>query len=308
MIKKSILKNEKCKIFNNPFPKLIFFSGKGGVGKTTCSSSLGILFAEIGYKTLIISTDPAHSLGDSFSIRLKPGIITAHSSIKDLFLLEIELNHQNIEGKKNNSFLTDVFFPTSEEFLIIYEIAKLISKIYTEKSIFDYIIFDMAPSGHSLRLLKFPKKLKNYIEQINKINKKFRKHGLINNNSVKMNIEKNITNLKIFIKILQNPYITEFILVGIPEYMSIIESKRFYQSLKNLNIKCDYFILNKIENSSNRLNCPFCLKRQDYQKKNIEFCEKTFNNFSLIKIPLSSSEINNLKELNIVKEFLKSLI
>ena len=63
--------------------KILMFGGKGGVGKTTCASSSAIWAAEHGRNTLIISTDPAHSLGDSFGIALPPGEPTKNSIVKN---------------------------------------------------------------------------------------------------------------------------------------------------------------------------------------------------------------------------------
>jgi len=69
--------------------KIIMFGGKGGVGKTSCAASSAIWAAEHGRNTLIISTDPAHSLGDSLGVELPPGIPTSIEDIDNLTALEI---------------------------------------------------------------------------------------------------------------------------------------------------------------------------------------------------------------------------
>ncbi|GAG58364.1 unnamed protein product [marine sediment metagenome] len=78
--------------------KILMFGGKGGVGKTTCASSSAIWAAEHGRNTLIISTDPAHSLGDSFGIALPPGEPTKNSLTPRLTDEEIE--HLDLESVK----------------------------------------------------------------------------------------------------------------------------------------------------------------------------------------------------------------
>ncbi len=71
--------------------KMIMFGGKGGVGKTSCAASSAIWAAEHGRNTLIISTDPAHSLGDSLGVELSPGVPTPIEGIDNLTALEIKV-------------------------------------------------------------------------------------------------------------------------------------------------------------------------------------------------------------------------
>jgi len=308
MENKSILKTEKCKIFGRPFPKLIFISGKGGVGKTTISSALAVLLAEKGFKTLIISTDPAHSIGDIFTLKLKKGIIHNYSLINNLFMIELSIHSDNLENKKYDSFFSSVFFPSLDEFLIVYEISDIIYKIYKDKNIIDYILFDMAPTGHTLRLISFPKKFKRYIEYLHNINENLYQKYSINNKDLKSNLENLISKLNIFLSILKNPNLTEFIIVGIPDYSSIIESKRFFDNIKDLEYNCNIFLLNKIENYDQSLNCCFCTKRQNYQTKNIILAEKLFKDLYLIKLPLFSNELKNLEGLYKLKNYLRVII
>ena len=83
--------------------KMVMFGGKGGVGKTSCAASSAIWAAEHGRKTLIISTDPAHSLGDSLGVDLLPGVATPIEGIKNLTALEInpKVNMEEFKGITN---------------------------------------------------------------------------------------------------------------------------------------------------------------------------------------------------------------
>ncbi len=92
---------------------MIMFGGKGGVGKTSCASASAIWAAEHGRNTLVISTDPAHSLGDSFGVQLPPGIPTPIQGIQNLTALEIDpkANLMDYKGITNVNPIEDMNIP-----------------------------------------------------------------------------------------------------------------------------------------------------------------------------------------------------
>ena len=144
--------------------KWIFVGGKGGVGKTTTSSSLAVLMSKYRQKVLIISTDPAHNLGDSFQQTLssEPTLI---KGFENLYAMETQpklemdslempefLNEEGGgEGQKN--FWGEIISsaPGIDEVLVFTSVIKSV-----EQMDFDLIIFDTAPTGHTLKLLNFP--------------------------------------------------------------------------------------------------------------------------------------------------------
>jgi len=140
--------------------RIILFTGKGGVGKTTLSAATALLSAKRGYKTLVISTDAAHSLSDSFEIQLsnQPKRIAPQLYGQEINTLE------EIEKKwgEIKSYLTELFasqgidtieaeemsiFPGMEELFSLMEIRN-----HNKKSDYDVIIIDCAPTGDTLRL------------------------------------------------------------------------------------------------------------------------------------------------------------
>jgi len=154
--------------------RIILFTGKGGVGKTTLAAASSLLSAKKGYKTLIISADAAHSLSDSFETQLTntPKKITAHLYGQEIDALE------EIEKKWGviQSFLTDFFssqgidiieaeemsvFPGMEELFSLMEIRNL-----DKTSDYDVVIVDCAPTGDTLRLLSAPEITNWYLKHI----------------------------------------------------------------------------------------------------------------------------------------------
>ncbi|MFX1326332.1 MAG: ArsA family ATPase, partial [Promethearchaeota archaeon] len=158
--------------------KMVMFGGKGGVGKTSCAASSAIWAAEHGRNTLIISTDPAHSLGDSLGVELLPGEPTQIEGIDNLTALEInpKVNMAEFQGITDinpmeemgmGGLMQDLPFlgdmeelsattpPGIDEALAF---GKILEFVETEHD-YDLIIFDTAPTGHTLRFLSLPETL-----------------------------------------------------------------------------------------------------------------------------------------------------
>lgn len=153
----------------------IFVGGKGGVGKTTVSSSLSIQLAQIKKKVLIISTDPAHNLSDSFNQQLGANPIQI-KGIDNLYGCEIDpKSHSESSADKLNDILG--YSPDSNTMGIFNDLTTsipgideamslgYIMKIVKEQD-FDCVVFDTAPTGHTLRLLNFPNILEKGLEKM----------------------------------------------------------------------------------------------------------------------------------------------
>ena len=147
---------------------LIFVGGKGGVGKTTTAASLGLAAAEQGRTTLLVSTDPAHSLGDIFERRIG----NQETSLAErLWGLEIDpdaeaerhidavkqqmkqLVHPRLYDEIDRQLELARYAPGASEAALLERVAALMGDDGTHV---DLVIFDTAPSGHTVRLLSLP--------------------------------------------------------------------------------------------------------------------------------------------------------
>jgi len=154
--------------------RIILFTGKGGVGKTTLAAATALLSAKKGYKTLAISTDAAHSLSDSFEIQLSNDLKKISPNLYGQEINSLE----EIEKKwgEIKSYLTELFasqgvdsieagemsiFPGMEELFSLMEIRN-----YHQKSDFEVVIVDCAPTGDTLRLLSAPEITNWYLKHI----------------------------------------------------------------------------------------------------------------------------------------------
>ncbi|MBA3989315.1 MAG: arsenic-transporting ATPase [Idiomarina sp.] len=153
---------------------VILVGGKGGVGKTTMSATLALLAAARGRKTLVVSTDPAHSLADAFGVKVGDPKDTLGVRLKDnLYALEIDPDREvkaHIErvGAEMKKLTRPEMFaeierqlrltqqsPGAQEAALLERIATILEQGLEQQG-FDLIIFDTAPTGHTLRLLSLP--------------------------------------------------------------------------------------------------------------------------------------------------------
>ncbi len=154
--------------------RILLYTGKGGVGKTSISAASALRCAELGYRTVVLSTDPAHSLGDSFNVRIGNQLTQL---APNLWGQEIDLLNQmdrywgTVQNYLNALFMWQgmdslvaeetAVLPGMEELASLMQITAL-----ADSGDFDVIIIDAAPTGSTLQLLSFPEVASWYIERI----------------------------------------------------------------------------------------------------------------------------------------------
>ncbi len=315
--------------------KMIMFGGKGGVGKTSCAVSSAIWTAEHGRNTLIISTDPAHSLGDSLGIELSPGVPTPIKDIDNLTALEINpkvnmaefngltnvnpLKEMGMEGiMENMPLLGDIEDlsasnpPGIDEALAF---GKILEFIETEHD-YDLIIFDTAPTGHTLRFLSLPETLSSWIGKLIKMRLKlgnmfgtlkrfFTREEKKGDNSLKVleKLKDAILNAR---EDLVDPSKNSFVIVMIPEEMAILETGRLLDELIKYNIPVSNIVVNQLYQDTTDL-CNFCKSRREMQQRNLIKIRDTFKenlHKNLIEVPLFKEEVRKYDKLIEMGEFL----
>ena len=245
---------------NNMKTKFIFFGGKGGVGKTSMAAAASINFAEKNKKVLIVSTDPAHSLSDSFEKKVGSEVINIY---KKLYALEIDPKDtvKKLENKVNEFEqlkrygLSDVFgmMDSSPGIDEIASFEKFSEFINSEE--YDIIIFDTAPTGHTLKLLSLPDVLDSWIGKLISIKMKLSMISTSIKRILRPNeepcdetieslkkIKENALQCK---KIMSDKNRTSFWLVCIPEMMSIYETQRMMKSMSQYDIYAKGIIINQ---------------------------------------------------------------
>ena len=303
--------------------KWIFVGGKGGVGKTTISASLSILLSKQGKKVLIISTDPAHNLSDAFNQKIgkQPTIIKGFENLygieldpeKDMNNIDKlnEILHVEEKSKVDGLLQTmEGTFPGIDEANNL----KYISNLLDNKD-YDMVVFDTAPTGHTLKLLEMPLIIGKSMEKIMELKLQFSpvidSVGGVLGPEIDQKLNKFFTKmneLKDHMQKISDRFKdaekTTFIAVCIPEFLSVYETERLVESLFKENIDIRNVVVNQVLMCDNPDKCKMCKSRTKMQKKYLEKIEEMFEDFHIIKVPLQKNEIRGAKNLENFYKFL----
>lgn len=299
--------------------KLILFGGKGGVGKTTCAVSTGLYLAK-DFKTLLISTDPAHSLSDSLG-QVIGSEIKEVKGVKNLSALEISaekalskfkikyetqirkiLDTSTYLDQEDIDSVFNLSIPGIDEVMGFKTVVDLI-----EKAQFDKYIVDTAPTGHALRLLTLPELLDDWIKVMAKMRWKYRymvesfggKYNPDEGDDFLLSMKKTVKSIE---SLLRDSNRCEFIAVTIPEDMAILETERLIGSLNKYGVKVRQLVVNNVVESTR--SCEFCREKRKAQEKYISQLRKKFGNLKTTIMPLEPQEVKGIDALNNFKEFL----
>jgi len=307
--------------------RILLFSGKGGVGKTTVSAATGYRLSKLGYKTIVVSLDPAHSLGDSFDIPEEEKIKAKGLPIKindNLYIQEIDVQeeidrywgdvYRFLELLFNTTGLSEI---VSEELAILpgmEEVTSLlyVNKYYREKE-FDVLILDLPPTGESLRFVSMPTVLKWYMKKIFKVERtimkvarpvaqRFTDVPLPDDEYFKA-LENFYEKLKGVDELLINPEITSVRLVANPEKMVLKESQRAMLYFNLFGVNVDAVLVNKVLPPVLG-ECESMSKWVTTQKKYLEEMEALFYPIPIFKVPLMEDEVVGEERLNILADLI----
>ncbi|CAN6481134.1 unnamed protein product [Victoria cruziana] len=287
--------------------KWVFVGGKGGVGKTTCSSILSILLSRARSSVLIISTDPAHNLSDAFQQKFTktPTLVNGFSN---LFAMEVDPNVEkdempNVEGM--DSFLSELAnaIPGIDEAMSFAEMLKLVQTM-------DYsvIVFDTAPTGHTLRLLQFPSILEKGLGKMMALRNRF--GGLISQVTRMFGMEDEfgedalvgrLEGMKDVIEQVnrqfRDPDMTTFVCVCIPEFLSLYETERLVQELTKFEIDTHNIIINQVLYDEEDVESKLLKARMRMQQKYLDQFYTLYDDFHITLLPLLPEEVCGVEAL-----------
>jgi len=290
--------------------RILVFTGKGGVGKTSVAAAHARLSSLDGKKTIIVSTDMAHNLSDIFEVQLGKTIVEVTDN---LFALEIDPNHmiENEFSEMKNALLTMIassgmpltgidsisVFPGMDE---LFSLLKIL-EIY-EGGEFERIIVDCAPTGETIALLKFPELLSWYMEKFFPVGKvalrvlapisKAAFKIELPNKAALSDIEKMFLKLIQLQELLKNREVTSIRIVAMPEKMVVEETKRNYMYMNLYNFHVDGLYINRILPSD--IDNPFFNEWIDIQHQYIEEYEMVFGEIPIYKIPWFDTDLNGI--------------
>lgn len=274
------------------------FGGKGGVGKTTCASATALSIAKDGHKTLVVSTDPAHSISDVYDLNVGSEPEKVFEGIS-LFAREIDPEKRFSENyastaqaifNEASKFGVDIDgsdFSGLEGGVIGSDEAAVIDLFseYDNNEKWDYVVFDTAPTGHTLRMLELPEVLDSAFGKILDIKKGYdsfkgkitsvisRKSEDEDKKDIEdVDLEETKNRLERVGDILTDEKKTKFYVVMEAEELSLLETKRLQSQLEKNDISQGGVFVNKILKDINQ-DCDMCSSRYESQRSVIKKAE-----------------------------------
>lgn len=288
--------------------RIIIYTGKGGVGKTSIAAATAVKLAEQGLRTLVLSTDAAHSLADSLDKRIGPDPVQVADNLwgqEVNSLRETERNWGTVQAwltkLLDKAQLRDV---TMEEMLVFPGMEELFSllqiKEHAQSGLFDVLIVDCAPTGETLRLLSYPNVLNWWLEKIFPFERRLIKlvrpvakvvsGGIeLPSNDVLDSIEHFARSLEDMQRIILDPDITSVRIVLNPEKMVLSEAKRSFTYLNLYGFNTDAVIINRV--LPDETTDSFLAQWRNIQKKYEEEIVLNFQPLPILKAPLMAAEV-----------------
>ncbi|AEF17876.1 arsenite-activated ATPase ArsA [Thermoanaerobacterium xylanolyticum LX-11] len=251
--------------------KYMFFTGKGGVGKTSVACATAVALADSGKNVFLISTDPASNLQDVFNTKLDNKGVSIQE-VPNLVVANLDPVQAATEYRESvispyRGILPDDVLKNMEEQLsgsCTIEIAAFneFSKFITDKEIqtrYDYIIFDTAPTGHTIRMLQLPSAWSNFISE--------NTHGTSCLGQLS-GLESQKEVYKKAVKTLTDGKLTMLILVSRPETVPLAEAERASNELGNIGVENQILIINGVMTSyDDKISESLFLKQQKILSK-----------------------------------------
>jgi arsenite-transporting ATPase len=298
--------------------RLLLFGGKGGVGKTTASAATALELA-LRYperSLLLVSTDPAHSLQDSFSgaqppPNLKVLELDAQTYLHDFQkknrqrLMEIASRGTFLDEEDINRFL-ELSLPGMDELMAFLEISR-----WVKKGTYDGIIMDTAPTGHTLRLMEMPDMIRKWLEALDALLAKHRYmkklfRGSYERDDLDHFIEGLAASVKQMEKLLKDHQECRFVPVMLAEALSIEETLDLIRELQRLRIGVVDVVINRLYPESPCLLCRHIRAHQLQELARI-FKEPVFSHLRIWGVPIYPEEIRGMESLRSFWEGLKEV-
>jgi arsenite-transporting ATPase len=297
--------------------EVLFFGGKGGVGKTTSASAMALAASRLGKRVLLVSTDPAHSTSDIFERRIgsEPTEIGASLHAMEIdaatesqrYVSEVKAHIAQLFGhailkEANRQIDLAATMPGAEEVALFDRMGTLIRG---EDERFDLIVFDTAPTGHTLRLIRMPELMEAWIKALSRSRRAML--GVEQDDRddpIMVTLSARLERLRLLRARLVSGRTTGFVLVLIPERLPIEETSRAIAQLDEAGVKVGALVLNRVLPESTV--DPFLAARRRQEQVYLDEIDRRFGARPMVRIPQMESDVYGLSALERISKLLVS--
>ncbi len=287
--------------------RVILFTGKGGVGKTSVAAATAVRCAQAGYRTVVMSTDPAHSLGDSFDVELGTSMTPI---AENLWAHEVSALHEmQRHWARLHEYAVEVFATQGLDEVIAEEVANppgmdeiaslMWIKHYAQRGEHDVLIVDCAPTGETLQLLTFPDAARWWLDKVYPWERRAMKMARpmlqplmdipLPSDEIFASLKDLLLDLDGMRKVLTDPDITTVRIVLNLEKMVVKEAKRAFSYLSLFGYMTDAVIVNRL--LPGELHDELFKKWQRIHKRYQAEVEQSFAGIPIFNVPLFDSEV-----------------
>ncbi|MDD1772807.1 MAG: ArsA family ATPase [Methanomassiliicoccales archaeon] len=298
--------------------RVIIYTGKGGVGKTSVSAATALRCAKMGYRTIAVSTDSAHSLADSLDVPLTGNITKV---VENLDAIEVDVIHEmETRWKEIGQYMSDFMVsqgldPISAKEMTVWPGMELMSALFyieefKKSGRYDVVVMDTAPTAETLRLLSFPDTANWYIDKFYKMFKNTVRLaratiGMVMSTPLPSDaFLKDLDNLKDRMKVVRDILLdsetTSVRLVLNPEKMVINETKRAYTYLCLYNLTVECLVINRVLPEGARGQYPNA--KFEEQERYMQMIDESFAPMKMLRSYLSTTEVIGMGSLEILAE------
>ena len=321
--------------------RIIFVGGKGGVGKTTIAGALGLMAADAGRTTLLVSTDPAHSLGDVFDIRIGneetvlgpnlTGLEIDPEAEADRHIETVKMSMKSLVAPKMYGEIDRQLdlarhSPGTMEAALLERMADLMADA---RSRFDLLIFDTAPSGHTIRLLALPelmaawmdgmlgyrdrsRQLGELLDLFGKQHSREDEFGMVGGSKEEPDGSRDVQIRDILLtrrrkfhrarELLTDETVTAFLLVLTAERLPILESRKTLDLLSKFNVPVAGMIVNRLLPPD--VEGDFLRERRLQEDEYRDEIDKTFKGLQRVYLRLLPHDVHGVETLREIGEAL----
>ncbi|MDS0283139.1 ArsA family ATPase [Haloarcula onubensis] len=298
--------------------QFVLYGGKGGVGKTTVAAATGLRLADAGHETLVVSTDPAHSLGDAVAQSVGPdpveirerlwGVevdpqagIDRYEAIFEALAEEFADAGIRLDEEQVADLFTSGVLPGSDELAAVDGMAD-----YVDSDRFERVVFDTAPTGHTLRLLDLPEVMDRGMATALDLRDQVRRKVDTARTMVfgpmgrkRREEADDFTAMRDRMErvgeALRDPERTEFRVVTIPETMAVRESERLVAQLRAFEVPVTTLVVNKVIDDPG--DCERCRGKQAVQEESLAALQASLPELDVWTVPDEAGEVTGLAAL-----------
>jgi len=299
--------------------RYLFFGGKGGVGKTTAASATALYLLnklKNNDSILLFSTDPAHSLSDSLDVKIGNRLVEvkqvrgarlfAYEMDASLALERFRAEHGKVLAEiaergtlldeQDINELLNLSLPGLDEVMSLFELSEL-----DREGKYAHIVVDTAPSGHTSRLLRLPEVFDRMVKALDLMGDKHRyiMAHFARRKPVADEVDIFLRDLSQRIEsvrnVLHDEEQTSFTLVTIPEAMSVRETERYLDVLREQHVPVRDLIVNRVEQEHD--DCEYCRARVRSQRPWLKQIKSLFRDLRHHPVPLMADEVRGIDDL-----------